>query len=141
MKAAVFMSNNISAPTTTLVPTFPGPTPQRSRLNSALDIQPPQLLCKQTSSPMRQHLLRGGAGGGKERSAVLQREMIPRFPFWELRTQSSPAKLSATRLRHQACGLGSLSKTPPGDAQSPSQPGAGCWVFLLQGDPEFLKSQ
>lgn len=56
--------------------------------------------------------LRGGACGGS--SAVPWREAVPARPLRESAESRPTAALSATRLGHEGCGLGSVSETPRG---------------------------
>ena len=91
--------------------------------------------------PAPPRVLSPAAQGGREvRRSEVRSSGVKRFPGLLSESWNRLAKLSATRLHHQDCGLGSLSKTPPGDTQNPSHPGTGCWVFLLQGNQSFWRA-
>ena len=131
------ISNHIIAATTTVVPAFPGSHHSEKQTQLCRGSSVWETAVQTNISPDET----ASAQGGREvRRSEVRSLGVKRFPGLRSESWSRLAKLSATRLRHQDCGLGSLSKTPPGDTRSPSHPGTGCWVFLLQGNQSFWRA-
>lgn len=99
-----------------------------------------RLLCKRTSSRMVGHLPAGGRPGRGEAARLSAGTL---FTPRGVRESAGPGQALRARQPRasaiRAAVWAAFQSRPPGDPQSPSQPRTGCSVFLLQGDPEFLR--